>query len=410
MSEDGSSSQERYLLRERVGSTRTVVLKMPEGWARAGLSGVEAALLGWAVPALLGVYGLLAQSGNPWLQEMDLSQAAGVGAGFWALSLGSPMTLSGLPVTLIPLFWTILQILLLRLLLRQGRESQPAAQWFAVPTFAGTAVILLLFSPVKSNAWALLVGATLVAVVAASWAAAARTSKWPAVVQRFSKVWSGCRLGLRWLGALGVVGLLAVGVSTVHSWPAVVEISEAVGAQGLSGWLLSAVQLMYLPNFAAWGLSWLAGPGFSLSGGLPSSPSSVAAGDLPAFPVAALVPETAPGAVVVLFLIGAGVLTGVASGWTLRKIDIRTVLVRLGAAAAFFSALVGIWFALATGALGEELMSRVGPMPLAWPLVVLEFAVPAAVVALAMHPASHAFARKAAALVANKAQTSSAAE
>ena len=410
MSESDSSQEEPYLVRGQVGSTRTVVIEMPSGWTRAALSGVEAALLGWAVPTVLGVYGLLAEGANPWLEQVDLSQAASVGTSLWALSLGAPVALGGLRITLIPLLWTILQVLLLRLLLRQGKGGTAAAQWFAVPAFLVTAILALVFSPGYVQVAGILLGATLVPLVASGWAATSRGLTWPRPFRWSADLGRGFRLGLLWLAVSFGFGLATLLFSAIPSWTTSSDIAAAIGAEGVSGALLGVLETLYVPTFAAWGLAWCAGPGFSLSGGLPSSPTTLATGDLPAFPVSALVPTTAPGNAIVLYVIAAGIVVGLGTGWALRQVPFKEALVRLAVAAGTFCLLLGAWFALASGALGNDLMSRLGPMPTAWPFVMLEFGLPAIACALAVHPASINWARELGLLIADKAKSVSAAE
>ncbi len=410
MSERDTSPEEQYRLRGPVGKARTIVIRMPSGWARAALSGIEAALLSWAIPTLLGVYGLLSQGGNPWLEQVDLAQAAGIGTSFWALSLGAPVVIGGLPITLIPLLWTAIQVLLLRLLLRRGKGGTASAQWFAVPAFLVTAELALVFSPAQVGTGGILLGATLVPLLASGWAAASHTEKWPQSFLRLRQVWQGLRIGLLWFAVSFGVGLVALLASAIASWSAANGVAAAIGAEAGSRVLLGLIEFSFVPTFAAWGLAWLAGPGFSLSGGLASSPTSLASGELPSFPASALVPTTTPGNVVVLFVVVAGIAVGAFTGWRLREAPLKTVLVRLGIATGTLLVLIGVWFALSRGALGSDLMARLGPMPAAWPLVLAEFALPALAAALSVHPATLHWGRETALAVGDKAKRVSSAE
>ena len=371
---------QEYRLRQSIGDgRRTITVRMPKGWIRASLSGVEGALLGWAVPALLGIFGLLTEGSNPWFQEVDVSVAASIGTDFWSLSLGAPMSVGGLPISLMPLLWTLTQILILRGLMFSGRDNEASAQWFAVPFYALTSVIILLSSPGNASVSAVLIGSALVALVSATWAVISQTSEWPEWLKKVDWLWKGLRLALIWFAVVVGIGLLALAVSLIVSWDAVSSVSDAVGAKGFATFLLALTQTTYLPVFAAWALTWLALPGFALAGGEVSSPMHVAAGPLPAFPISMAVPTSAPGGWVVLLIIACAIVTGVVCGRWLKNADIREVALISVSALFGFSALVGAWFALASGALGSELMARLGPVPMAWPTVVLEFGLVAAV-------------------------------
>ncbi|WRS31129.1 DUF6350 family protein [Actinomycetaceae bacterium MB13-C1-2] len=377
---EAAEPEQEYRLRQPIGDgRRTVTVRMPKGWIRAALSGVEGALLSWAVPALFGIFGLLTEGSNPWFQEVDVSAAASIGTNYWALSLGAPMSIGGLPISLIPLLWTVAEILILRGLMISGRDNQASAQWFAVPFYALTSLVILLSSPGTAEVGAVLIGSTFVALIAATWAVVSQTDRWPEWTAKVSWLWKGVRLALIWFGVTALVGVLAFVVSIFSSWSDVNHVSQAVGASGFSAFLLWITQASYLLVFAGWGLAWLAGPGFTLSGGEVSSPTSVASGSLPAFPITQAVPGTAPGNWVVLVLVVLAIGVGVLCGRWLKQSDIRYVALEAISALLVFSALIGGWFTLSTGALGTELMARLGPTPTAWPMVSLVFGLVVAV-------------------------------
>lgn len=378
------STEHEYRLRQQIGDgRRTITLRMPTGWVRATLSGVEAAVIGWAVPALIGILGLLAQGNNPWFQDIDMSSAASIGTDFWSLSLGAPMSVGGLPISLIPLLWTAIEVLILRGFLWSGRNNQAAAQWYAVPGYVLTAAVVLIASPGKASLGAVIMGSALVSLLAASWAVFSQTDKWPASFLKVPWLWRGLRAGMQGLGLVAVIGVVAAITSVVVNLDAMSGVSKGLGATGFSWFVLSSAQVSYLLVFAAWGVAWLAGPGFTLSGGSVQSPTSMSQGDLPAFPTAKAIPGTTPGNAVVIILVVAGIAAGALLGFWFRKKTLTMTEAGLTAVAAllFFSSLIGAWFALSTGALGSELMARLGPAPTAWPMVALEFGATAALVA-----------------------------
>ncbi len=368
-----------------------ITVRLPSGWTRAALSGVEAALLGWVIPALIGLLGLASQSLNPWLMQVDLSAAAALGTNFWSLSLGAPMSVGGLPISLIPLGWTLIQVVLFRLVLLPVRSHQPSAIWFAVPTFVATVVIVLALSPGVARTGPVALGALLIALVATTWAFVSQNKKWPKVFTQTASIWRGLRVGFEWLAVLAAVGFVAVTVAFIASFEEAGHVRELLGAAGVGTGILGFIEVSYLPTFMAWALAWLAGPGFVLSGGSISSPTSVATGELPLFPVAQMVPTTAPGDGVVWLMILGGLTAGLLTGLRQRRRPLVEASQETAVALAFFAGAVGIWFALATGSLGNELMSHVGPTSWAWPLTVLEFGLTAGLVAILVQPTTLTF-------------------
>ncbi len=378
-----TGTEQEYRLRQTIGDgRRTITVRMPTGWVRAALSGAEAALLGWAIPAMLGVLALLAQGTDPWFQQMNVSTAASIGTDFWSLSLGAPMSVGGLPISLVPLLWTAIEVLMLRGLLWSGKNGQASAQWFAIPTYALTSAVILIASPGRAPVSAVAVGAVAVAAVAVTWAVVSQTEEWPDWVRGSAWIWHGIGYALQWFGAATFVGLSAFLASVFASREAMSEVQSLLGASGSSAVILWVTQGMYSLAFAGWGLAWLAGPGFTLAGDTISSPTSVSTSPLPAFPIAQAVPQTAPGNAVVLVLVGAGIALGALAGWRLRGRQTQESAQVLLVAVLGFSFLIGAWFALSRGALGSELMAHLGPVPLAWPMVALEVGLTATFVGL----------------------------
>ena len=382
-----STTEGEYRLRQSIHpARRTVTVAMPKGWARAALSGVEAALLGWAIPALLAVLGLLAEGTNPYLRDVEMSQAAAVGTEFWGLSLGAPVAVGGVAISLIPLLWSGLQVLMLRALLVGGSGNPASASWSAVPFFTLTAVLIAAAAPGTTGAGAVALGAVVVSVIASLWAVVSQTKAYPKWWERVAWIRDGVRASSWWFLALAATGFGALGVSALVSRAQVSEIAAVLGAEGFSAVLLVLVQIAYAPVFAAWAIAWLSGAGIMVGGDELLTPWSALDADLPAFPIAAAMPSTAVGGYVIWLLILVGVICGVVTGVRRREAPFKDVALRVGVAVLFFSFLVGVWTVLSQGALGSYNLARLGPVTTAWPLVVLEVAVTAAVVALLIHP------------------------
>src|SRR6185312_7215007 len=98
----------------------------------------------------------------------------------------------------------------------------------------------------------------------------------------------GVLAGLWGLAALLIAGLATVLIAEVASAPEVVQLSGS-GAGSVFGLIMLSIG--YLPNAAIAGLSWLAGPGFSI-GVVSISPLAVHPGLVPVFPLLAAVPQS----------------------------------------------------------------------------------------------------------------------
>ena len=392
MTDSGSTStaspaEQEYHLRQPIGDgRRTVTIALPRGWAKAALSGVEASLLGWAVPALLAVIGLLAEGSNPWMRGMDLSVGASIGTDFWALSLGAPIAVSGLPISLIPLLWTAVEILILRGLLAGGRSSTAAGLWAAIPSYMVTNIFVVAAAPGTTRIVPILLGSFLVSLLAVLWAVLSRSESYPRWFTSLQWVWSGIRTGAWWFLGVVTVGLATIGVSALIHRGEMAVVSADLGAAGFSGVLLALLQISYLPTMAAWALAWFSGAGFTIAEGDIYSSTSVVVAELPFFPVTEMLPATPWGTQAALVLVAVGVLCGGITSWRLRNVSFVDATRRVVVALLFFSFLVGVWFALSRGGLGAERMVALGPVDWAWPLVVAEVAGAAVVIVLLTHP------------------------
>jgi hypothetical protein len=159
--------------------------------------------------------------------------------------------------------------------------------------------------------------------------------------------------GLR-AGTFGIVGLLASGavvfvLSLVLSARPGYELFESGFGTSFGLFMLS---LGYLPNAIVAGLSFAAGPGFSI-GSVTVSPIGFSGGSLPGVPLFAGIPEQHAVWWPVLMLLPAA--TGALVGWSVRKVDddpvvrLRTVGIA-GALAGFGCVVLGT---LAGGRLGD---------------------------------------------------------
>ncbi len=366
----------------------TWTVSLPSGWARAGLAGVEAALIGWAVPALLAATSLLVLTGDPWLQEFTLGQASSVGTALWALTLGGQVPLGGVVLTLIPLGWSVAQVLILRGLLLSGRHYAPAAQWFAVPLFLVTTTLILAATGLGGLIPSSFAGAFLIPFTAALWAVVSYTRAWPGWVRRLSAWWAGVGMSFVWLGVANLVALVAVVVATFSARHQIGVASTELGVSGWSSVVLILLQLAYLPVFMAWALAWLSGAGFVLDEGSVHSAFEAGRGTLFELPVLAALPVETVGSLGPWLLVGAGVICGVVAALRWSGLSLGGAIQRGAMSMVVFAAMVALWFSLSAGSLGGDRLAWLGPVPAAWLTVTALVAGPALVTSVILHPKS----------------------
>lgn len=86
------------------------------------------------------------------------------------------------------------------------------------------------------------------------------------------------------------VASLLLSVLIFANFPAIVRLYEGLQGGGGGGLVLTAAQLSFMPNFVAWVVSWLVGPGFALGTGSSVSPLGTQLGPVPALPILGALP------------------------------------------------------------------------------------------------------------------------
>jgi len=379
----------------RAPARRTIRIALPDGWARAGLAGVEAALIGWGLVMLLTLVGYLGVSSNAWLGKATWAQAMGAGGDAWAAALGTPVTVDGVSYRAVPTLMTLLVIALLRILLLTGRGFPAAAQWMAVPTFAVTSMGLVAATADHVAWFRAAPGALTVAVLACAWAVVAQSGWRPSWAARAPWAAGGLAQVRGAVAALALVGLAALAVSAWASRAEMAGIHQILLASTTDTVVTVIVQALFIPTGAAWALSWLSGAGFWVGVDALHTPTSAPVAPIPAIPLLGAVPSTAPGTWVVVVPVLVGVVLGVWVRWRHRAADLPTQVWAGLVSAVGVAAVVAAWFWLSTLRLGVDRMAVLGPRVLAGTgLVVLEVVVVAQVVAVAAHPVSVAWARR----------------
>ncbi|WP_026460296.1 DUF6350 family protein [Schaalia suimastitidis] len=371
---------------ETIVDTRpTIRLRVPPGWARGFVAGVYTALLGWAISviAVVGTFAMVAS--NPWLGHISWSQVLDAGGDLWGLILGGTLTVETMTIRIVPLLAPLGLLVILRVLLRSGKEYPSNAIWFAIPGFGLTACVTAWALQGHLVWWSILPGAFLLPFIGSAWAWAGRNdngvSRLPSTVRRALKV---CR---QWLIATSGLSMIVLIVAVFTSWERIVGIHDLFLIEALAQHIVAIVaQLFLVPHALIWSLAWIAGPGFFLGTDALHSPTTAPVAPIPVVPLLGATPSGVVGWAVVLIPIAVGIGMGLWQGYAAKDQSLRDLcMVMLAATPAYFLVILGVGF-LSTASLGAARMSVLGPVP--WQFAAAlsaEVAVVAFVVAACIH-------------------------
>lgn len=295
-----------------VSARPTIRVALPQGWARSILSGIEAALLGWALVVVPTLIAYAAVSSNQWMVSTTWEDAFHFASDLWGASLGARVALGDVSYRAVPLLFVLLLIALTKLLLLQGRRFSPASQWMAIPGFTVTALLLAGGIGTHVSVWGALPLAIMIPLIAAVWEVARAPKNLELRFELPRWVSVGVRTGWRASWALAVYGGLFLLLSVTQSWSQIRGIDQLLlSTSAVDSIMIVIAQLLFIPNAIVWALSWLSGPGFYLGSDALHSPTSAPVGPIPAIPLFGATPASAPGNWVVLALMVFGVALGV---------------------------------------------------------------------------------------------------
>ena len=360
--------------------------------AGAGVSAAALGLLTVCLPSLL-VWVASPQSSVPW------TTAFGIGSHVWLLAHGVDLAAGAARISLVPLGLAAVPVgigvVACRRVLSGLEDERPARflGWGALrkdvadvglgfaTAYAGCGLLVSLTAgapSLRTSAVEALLNTLLLAV--ATWVAAVvvefraevagvapdLADRLRAVLPVFVRkafrpaVWGAVSAVL--LGAalvLTVVGVHAQRVGQLYS---------ALQPGLVGGTVLSIAQLMALPNLALWALSWMAGPGFSVSAGSAITWTHSDPGLLPLVPALGALPD--PGQMPALMRLAAlgPVLVGGLVAWrSIRQVtrlaSWRAKAKVAAAACVLCALLLGAATWLADGALGAGKLGFVGADP-----------------------------------------------
>jgi hypothetical protein len=359
----------------------------PSPWWQAPVAGALAAATSWLLLALaaLVVWVATAHTTVGWLQALGVA-----GAG-WFLGHSGTVQVDTVSLSLTPLGVTLGALLVT---VRRARRLLDTTERTAVGTtwpgllvrrlvpgflagyaaFAAVAWLLTLAGPARPHPLGVLVVLG-VPVAALAWLLLGRyVDGAPAgpVTRKLDRL-------PRWLpravrpGAQGVVlllglGMLLVAVMVVVRWSTVAGVHAAVGADVLGAVVLTAGQLLVLPNLAVWGLSFVSGPGFQIADGSSITLTGAHPGLMPLVPVLGALPTNGAWSPWLVLLLAGPVAAGAAVAWwavrpLARLASWRTKLLVAVTAVVTSALLTTLLARLGSGSVGVDRLRDVGVQP-----------------------------------------------
>ena len=359
----------------------------PASWWQAPASGGLAAVTSWlalALPALV-VWVATAHTTVGW------GQALGVAGAGWFLGHGASVRVDALTLSLAPLGVTLLALAVTvraaRGLLDRTERQAPGTTWplslvrRVVPGFvagyAAAAVVvwlLTLAGPARPQPWTVPV-VLVVPVLSVAWVLLSRhvdgetagpVNRWLEALPRWLP--RAVRPGVAGAGVLLGVGGLLVLAMILARWSTVAGLHASVAADAVGAVVLTAGQLLVVPNLAVWGLSVLAGPGFQIADGSTVSAVGSHPGLMPMIPVLGALPPDGVWSPWLRVVWLVPVLIGALLGWlacrpVARLSSWRTKLAVVATAAVTSSMAISLLALLGSGSVGVDRLRAVGVHP-----------------------------------------------
>ncbi len=354
------------------GTTRPQSTDTPP-WITGVLAAVQAAVLSLSLLVLPAVTAYVVTSADPSNVGTSWVGSVKVAAGMWILGHGGPLIASGVSVSLIPLGLTILLIFICYASARRTAQMAWSAFAAGVGSYALVGILVGLVSGLRTPGQLLLTLLGTAAVAAAGLGGG--ILKHPQAprardlfARQLDRVPPALLIAIRG-GVLAAAWLVIFSVLLVVTWifmgraPSL-DVINALSLSWIDGIILALAQALFLANLVVWGLSWIAGPGFSVGTGSVFAPTEVLTGPLPAMPILGALPDDhmvnsvtafAPALVVVCGILAAiytrrrtGALT-----WPWVGIVVATITLTTGL-------IVAVLTALSSGAIGPGRMTDVG--------------------------------------------------
>ena len=394
MSEDTTAAERTTVT--TVSARPTIRVALPQGWARAVLSGIEAALLGWALVVVPTLIAYAAVASNQWLVSTTWEDAFHFASDLWGAALGAQVVSGEVSYRAVPLLFVLVLIGLTKLLLLQGRRFPAAAQWMAVPGFTVTALLLAGGIGTHVRVLGALPLAIAIPFIAAAWEVALAPRSLELRLEMPRWLSSGVRTGWRVSWVLAAYGGLFLLISVTQSWSRIRGIHELLlPTSTVDSTMITLAQVLFIPNAIVWALSWLSGPGFFMGSDALHSPASAPTMPIPAIPLFGATPASAPGNWVILALIVFGVALGVYLRLRKGSESLLDDLYQGGIAAVVIAAVYLVTSLGSAVVLGNGRLAFLGPrMSLSALCLFAEVALGILLTVALSHPVSVAWARE----------------
>jgi len=166
------------------------------------------------------------------------------------------------------------------------------------------------------------------------------------------------------------VGALLVGIAVLARGGEIITLFQAANVDAVGATAVTIGQLAYLPTLVIWAGAFAAGPGFTLGAGATVAASGTQLGVVPGIPVLGAIPPSTPSFALLLALlfVAVGFVAGLAARRRLPEPVSRVAaepvaprLIVLGAVVVIGGLLAAALSMLASGALGPDRLTEVGP-------------------------------------------------
>ena len=346
-------------------------------WPLAALlAGLAAAGVGWLLTAGVAAVAWFSAIAVP------LPQVISFASGFWLLSHGGTLDVAGSTVSLAPLGWSLLGLVLARgagrlaggqaHLARPGERGRSAQARLATAVAGLVALTTGLALGQRGAASVPAAGALLLALAGALPGACRGlgTRLTRLVPVPVGAALRGTAAGL-W--TVAAVAALALALAVLAGAQRITTLEHALGLDTTGAIALGALTLAYLPTALVWTASWALGGGFGVGGDSVVTLAGSHLGMLPAIPLYGALPQQAVAPEAMLGWLASGVVAGALAGLVaLRRLG-PTVSWPVAAGTALGTGLLlaGTVLALAwagVGGLGDLRLAHLGPRlaDLAW--------------------------------------------
>lgn len=332
-------------------------------WAMSAVIVAIPTLIGWATATG-------EQPFQPMMRAADL----------WALAMAPPVTLNGLPISLMPWGFTLIWLALFWVGMRWAMSFAPDIPSRVLTMFVAGAVVLTgafaaiitrATSPeLDMSAWTVALHAAFIAALGMIVGAEPAYRAWlgeylPEIVKRGTRA---AVLAVLLLLA-GAAALLFLSVATrIGDISAIWSELQPTATGGL---LLFLLQIGYVPVLIVWSAAYMTGAGIVIGEQATISPfiATTSAVDLPPLPILAALPTTASPLMwllpILVIAIGAWSTRRALRGSSAQRLDQLAVA---GISAALAAVVMAGLAAISSGSLGAERLAVVGPTPvvIAW--------------------------------------------